>query len=108
MGVDNALILQNLEQLSKDGARIYIRIPVIKEVNGTKAQMEGVIAYLKEKNIHPPQINLLPYHNTGAGKYGKLGQEYDGKEFHAPTKEEMNEFVTLFQNAGYQNTKIGG
>lgn len=33
IGVDNELILKNLEQLSKDGARIYIRIPTVKEVN---------------------------------------------------------------------------
>lgn len=108
IGVSNKMILENLEKLYQDGARIYIRIPVIKEVNGTKEQMEDVIAYLKEKNIHPPQINLLPYHNTGAGKYGRLGQEYDGRELHAPTNEEMNEFAKLFQNAGFQNTKIGG
>lgn len=108
IGVSNVMILENLEKLYQDGARIYIRIPVIKEVNGTKEQMEQVISYLKEKNIHPPQINLLPYHNTGAGKYGKLGLKYDGKELHAPTNEEMNEFVKLFQNEGFQNTKIGG
>lgn len=108
IGVDNTLILENLEKLYRDGARIYIRIPVIKEVNGTKEQMEEIISYLKKKNIHPPQINLLPYHNTGAGKYGRLGHEYEGKELHAPSNEEMNEFASLFQNAGFKNTKIGG
>ena len=108
IGVDNELILQNLEQLSRDGARIYIRIPTVKEVNGTKEQMQEIIAYLDEKKIHTAQVNLLPYHNTGAGKYGKLGQEYDGSQLHAPSSDEMNEFVTLFKEAGYQNTKIGG
>lgn len=108
IGVSNRLIFENLERLYQDGARIYIRIPVIREVNGTKEQMEAVIAYLKEKNIHPPQINLLAYHNTGAGKYGRLGQDYEGKELHAPTNDEMNEFAELFKNAGFQNTKIGG
>ena len=34
MGVDNKLILENLIRLARDGARIYIRIPVVKEVNG--------------------------------------------------------------------------
>ena len=108
IGVDNELILQNLEQLSRDGARIYIRIPTVKEVNGTKEQMQEIIAYLDEKKIHTAQVNLLPYHNTGAGKYGKLGQEYDGSQLHAPSSDEMNEFVNLFKEAGYQNTKIGG
>ena len=35
-GVSNEKILDNLARLSKDGARIYVRIPVIKEVNGNE------------------------------------------------------------------------
>ncbi len=108
IGVDNKLILENLENLSRDGARIYIRIPVIKEVNGTKEALNDIIEYLGENNIHAAQINLLPYHNTGAGKYGKLGKEYKGTALHAPLKEEMESFQSLFKEAGYHNTKIGG
>ena len=59
IGVDNDLILKNLEQLSKDGARIYIRIPTVKEVNGTREQMQEIISYLDDKKIHVAQINLL-------------------------------------------------
>ena len=33
IGVDNKLILDNLVKLSDAGARIYIRIPTVKEVN---------------------------------------------------------------------------
>lgn len=107
-GVDNQLILNNLEKLSRDGARIYIRIPVIKEVNGTRKALKDIIDYLGEKNIHAAQVNLLPYHNTGAGKYEKLGKNYEGVNLHAPSKEEMEDFQSLFKEAGYHNTKIGG
>ena len=31
-----------------------------------------------------------------------------GSGLHTPSSEEMDEFVILFQEAGYQNTKIGG
>lgn len=108
MGVDNELILENLIRLAKDGARLYIRIPVIKEVNGNEKNMKETIAFLKEHDIHPPQINLLPYHDTGSGKYSKLDMEYKGTDLHAPERAEMEKFVRLFQEAGFQNTKIGG
>ena len=108
IGVDNQLILDNLIRLAADGARIYIRIPTIKEVNGNEKNMKETIAFLKEHDIHPAQINLLPYHDTGSGKYSKLDMEYKGTDLHAPEKEEMESFVRLFVESGFQNKKIGG
>ncbi len=108
VGADNELILENLVRLASDGARIYIRIPTIKEVNGNEENMKETIAFLKKHDIHPPRVNLLPYHDTGSSKYPKLDMEYKGTDLHAPEKEEMERFVRLFQNAGFQNTKTGG
>lgn len=108
MGMGNEQILKNLEGISAKGARIYIRIPVIKEVNGTDKDMNAIITYLKEKHIQVAKVNLLPYHNTGSGKYEKLGRTYEGKALHAPTQQEMEHFVTLFKDSGFHNIKIGG
>lgn len=108
IGTDNTLILSNLEYLSTQGARIYIRIPTIKEVNGNESSMKDIISYLSEKNIRAAQINLLPYHNTGSSKYSRLGEDYKGKDLTAPSKEEMEHFVSLFKEAGFSNVKIGG
>ncbi|WP_416388956.1 trans-4-hydroxy-L-proline dehydratase activase [Merdimonas faecis] len=108
MGTDNKLILENLIRLSQDGARIYIRIPTIKEVNGNEENMKETIAFLKQHDIHPAGVNLLPYHDTGSGKYAKLDMEYKGTDLHAPDKEEMEALAAFFVNAGFTNTKIGG
>lgn len=108
IGADNDLILSNLEKLSQAGARIYIRIPVISEVNGDEDSMNAIITYLTEKNIRVANVNLLPYHNTGSGKYEKIGLTYEGGELHAPSNQEMEYFVQLFQEAGFHNIKIGG
>jgi pyruvate formate lyase activating enzyme len=102
------LILENLEKLSADGARIYIRIPVIKEVNGNDDSIKAIIEYLLEHKIHVANVNLLPYHNTGSSKYGKLGVEYQGNDLHAPSQEEMEHFVELFKTSGFHNVRIGG
>ena len=108
MGAGNERILSNLERLSGAGARIYIRIPTIKEVNGSEDAMNAIISYLLEKKIHAACVNLLPYHNTGSAKYAKLGEKYEGEGLHAPDKEEMEHFTELFKEAGFHNVKIGG
>ncbi len=108
MGADNRLILENLIRLSEDGARIYIRIPTIREVNGNEKNMRETIRFLKEQDIHPAGIHLLPYHDTGSGKYPKLDMVYKGTDLHAPAQEEMESFVRLFRDAGFVNAKIGG
>ncbi len=83
-------------KLSDAGARIYIRIPTIKEVNGNVQNMEDTIHFLKKHGIHRHRLICLPYHNTGSSKYPKLGMEYKGNDLHAPEKEEMEGFVKLF------------
>ncbi len=108
VGVDNSLILSNLEKLSKAGARIYIRIPTITGVNADQDSMLAIIQYLQDKRIHAAQVNLLPYHNTGSVKYEKIGLTYEGSELGRPSEEQMQAFKKLFQQNGFQNTKIGG
>ena len=107
-GADNSLILSNLEKLYAAGAKIWIRIPVIKGVNADALSMKAIIDYLLTQEIQPLQIHLLPYHNTGSVKYEKLGMNYEGKEFARPTEEETENLASLFRNAGFSNVKIGG
>ena len=108
IGMGNKVILDNLKGIASEGARIYIRIPTVKEVNGDPESMQAIIDFLKENNIRPPQINLLPYHSTGSHKYGKLGREYQAADLTTPTDEEMQEFVKQWNEAGFTNVKIGG
>ena len=108
-GVDNALILENLKKLSMDGASINIRIPTIVGVNATEDFMKSVIDFLHKNEIRVKQVNLLPYHNTGMHKYGKLDRSYDEDHlFEVPEKERMEAFRTMFIKNGFTNTKIGG
>ncbi|HJB19278.1 MAG TPA: glycyl-radical enzyme activating protein [Candidatus Bariatricus faecipullorum] len=108
IGVDNTLILENLEKLSADGARIYIRIPTVKGVNADDESMQKVIDWLLAHQINVAQVNLLPYHNTGSSKYGRLETVYEGEDLQKPSNEEMEHFTELFKKAGFHNTKIGG
>ena len=108
IGMGNSLILSNLTELAKSGARIYIRIPVVSEVNGDRGSMKDIMDFLNENGIRPAQVNLLPYHSTGSHKYGKLGRKYGAEDLTAPSDEEMKSFVTQWENEGYTNIRIGG
>ena len=108
MGMGNSLILSNLAELAKSGARIYIRIPVVREEHGDRESMKDIMDFLSANGIRPAQVNLLPYHSTGSHKYGKLGREYKAGDLTAPSDEEMQAFVTQWENEGYTNIRIGG
>lgn len=108
VGVSNRLILENLRKLSQDGVRIYIRIPVVKEVNGNMENMKAVVSFLLENHIQVAQVNLLPYHRMGEEKYQKMGNESVGETFTTPSDEELETFRNIFIEHGFGNTKIGG
>ena len=108
IGVDNSLILENLKKLSDEGAGLYIRLPIIQQVNATDEHIESVIHFLKENNIHARQVNLLPYHDIGKGKYASLDMEYHDDEMSVPVSALMEHFKSMFEEQGFNKVNIGG
>ena len=106
--VSNKLILDNLAKLGRAGAKIYIRMPLIAGLNDSEEDMLKVIAFLRDNSIPVLQVNLLPYHELGQDKLEKLGKERHDYGFNPPSKQHLNELVQLFNQNGYNNTKIGG
>ena len=71
-GVDNALIHENLRRLSALGKPVWIRIPVIPDVNDTEENFRQTAAFLQQlTNVE--NITLMPYHTLGKSKYETLG-----------------------------------
>lgn len=107
-GVDNKIILDNLKKLSKKGARIWIRIPIINGVNDEESHIKEIAEFLKVEKIQIIQIHLLPYHNTGSSKYARLNRPYQGEEFQTPSQEALNNYKEIFQQYGLEQVRIGG
>ena len=63
-GVDNSLILENLERLLKAGREVIIRTPVIPGYNDG-AELERICTYCAERGL---RHELLPYHAIGESK----------------------------------------
>lgn len=95
VGVGNELILENLKNLLKNGAEIWVRIPVITGINDTAEEMEKIEGFLK-KYGKPAKIELLPYHAMGENKYFALGKECT--IFTAPDNDRMTELKQVYKN----------
>ncbi|WP_434309061.1 trans-4-hydroxy-L-proline dehydratase activase [Hominifimenecus sp. rT4P-3] len=108
IGTDNRLILDNLIALSKAGAKINIRIPLVRGVNATEEFIKQTIDFLKENQIRTVGINLLPYHNTGKSKYENLDRTYADEQLKVPPQEQLEQLKQMFLMNGFQNVKIGG
>ncbi|MBN2900023.1 MAG: glycyl-radical enzyme activating protein, partial [Clostridia bacterium] len=53
------------------------------------------------------QINLLPYHAIGEGKYERLGMAYDRDAFKVPAAGQLDDFKTIFASKNI-SVEIGG
>ena len=99
-GHGNARILDNLKTLSKEGAVIWIRVPVIGTVNDSDENFSRMADFLKENDIRYGQIDLLPYHDTGSSKYPRLGRTYTGADFSVPSGERLCDIRSLLDARG--------
>lgn len=72
-GVDNTLILANLEKLAAAGAPIFLRCPLVPGVNDDAPHLEAIAA-LAERLPAIGEVTLEPYHPVGLEKYRKFGK----------------------------------
>lgn len=104
-GKDNSLILENLGKLSKDGAKINLRLPLIEGINTDDENIKATISIAKELNID--RINLLPYHDIGKGKYAMLNMIYHEELMKVPSEDILSKIKTEFEKNNF-NVEIGG
>lgn len=105
-GVGNELILHNLQQLSAKGHPVRVRIPLIPGVNDDENNIRATGAFVAScPSVQG--IDVLPYHPSATAKYRKLGQQYKGTHFTIPTREHLNDTVTLLKNY-LSDVHIGG
>ena len=107
-GADNRLILENLKYISRRGAVIDIRIPVIPGVSGSIDEMTSIARFLKENAIRTRRIHLLPYHSTETGKYIRLGRDVPDDTLRVPEKAEMDRYEEIFRTEGFPDVRQGG
>lgn len=97
-GTDNYRILENVKRLDEQGARLWIRIPVVNGFNNTLKEMEAIARFLRTLK-HVERVTLLPYHKLGSSKYGQIGLE-DTKIQGIVEASDIQEYIRLFLKYG--------
>lgn len=92
-GVPNELILENLKKLLELGEPVWVRVPIIPEVNDTEEEMREIKAFL-DSCKEPEKVELLPYHFLGEHKYSAIGRM--AQRFCVPSDEKMDQLKKIF------------
>ena len=96
-GVSNRIILENAKYIASTEKKMIIRIPVIPGFNATVEEMKKIARFTADlKTV--TEVNLLPYHELGKGKYKMLQMQYNLKASEALTDERLAKFQSIFEN----------
>ena len=106
-GVDNALILTNLQRLAGKGATLQIRLPLIGGVNMDDENIEATASFVAGLAGEKKEVNLLPFHDVAQGKDQKLGQKRSLAGMYAPTPADLEGVIAIFAAHGLTTT-LGG
>lgn len=102
-GVNNELILDNLETLLREGHEVLIRMPLLKGVNDSKENIEKVIQFLSPYKFHKNLrgVEILPYHKLGVGKYNQLDMAYLMQDDPSLSEEALEDIKKMFSDAQF-------
>lgn len=105
-GRDNDLVLANARLLAKRDVPLHIRLVIVPGVNDgmddLKARMEFITELATVK-----QVDLLPYHRYGVGKYARLALDYPLGDLPEHSDEQIEELRSRVAAYGIPIT-IGG
>ncbi|ACN17982.1 PflC2 [Desulforapulum autotrophicum HRM2] len=98
-GVSNGFILSNLKKLSRRGAAIIIRFPLISGVNADTQNLEKMGRFVADlPQVH--QVDILPYHDFQRAKYHKFGLAYPGEKIEPVSKLQITRAVDTLTHFG--------
>ena len=98
-GVGNSKILENIIKLGRMHDNVIVRVPVVPGVNHSEETMRRMFEFLSEET-ELKEVELLPFHRLGTGKYSGLGMEYLCSEIDNVEKEECKLYEKLGAGLG--------
>jgi pyruvate formate lyase activating enzyme len=100
-GKSNQKILQNLEMVAKSGIPTIVRIPLIPTINDSVENIRHTAEYVAGlKTIK--EIDLLPYHRFGIGKYIMLNRKYKLGELGSLESSQLKELSAIIESFGIE------
>ncbi|WP_059070255.1 glycyl-radical enzyme activating protein [Mediterraneibacter massiliensis] len=102
-GIGNEEILGNLRWISKQSKKIFVRTPMIPEVNDKEQDILDIIEILQKYSIR--NYDILPFHQYGSGKYQSCGIEYVMRDVKPHDEEYVEKMRDMIRSYGF-NTKV--
>jgi pyruvate formate lyase activating enzyme len=84
------------------GAKYWIRIPFIGNVNSDDDNIRKTAEFLKSLKTKPEKIEFLPYHKIGDHKHEKLGDAIPENDFYTPDQAAIEHAYVFFPNLGVE------
>ena len=106
IGAPNDLVLDNLKRLVSSGVTVIVRRPVIPGYNDSEDSIHQLGRFVRELGS-VEEIDLLPYHRYGKGKYERLGLEYAMGDIPSMKAVDVTELYNVLLSYGLV-IKIGG
>jgi len=106
-GRENDLILANARLLAEKGIPMHIRLVLVPGLNDSPEELEARLEIVRSLGDAVKQIDLLPYHRFGEGKYASLGLAYPLAGLEEYPEECIAELEKLASASGIP-VKVGG
>ncbi len=105
-GRPNDLILANARLLAEKEVPMHIRMVMVPGLNDNPEEIKARMDFVSGlKSVQ--QVDILPYHRYGAGKYARLGMDYPLMELEEYGPEKITEKQALVEGYGIKTT-VGG
>lgn len=121
-GVSNAPILANLRAAARAGLAYALRVPLIPGYNDDEGELTAMAELAAElrasrraardsqaaaSEAFEPELHILPYHDSGAGKYAVRGLAYPAAGTAPPSRGRLERAASIFERRGLA-VRIGG
>ncbi len=105
-GASNAVILDNLRQVARAGAKLIVRVPLIPGFNADPQSLAAIAKFVLSLQV-VREIHVLAYHTLGKGKYRALGIPYELEHYPPMKLEEAEHWAAIFREYGFE-VLVGG
>ncbi|MDC0609424.1 glycyl-radical enzyme activating protein [Vibrio sp.] len=98
-GRNNRRILRNIIEIHKLGIPVTVRVPLIPGVNDDEVNLRDTALFMAN-NLAGAEIEILPYHSLGEGKYTTLGMKDQCHTFTPPLQDSVERSYRYFTDLG--------
>ena len=104
-GVENTLILKNLEHLVNRGSTIWLRVPLVSGLTDDLEAIEKTGQLAARLGIR--RLHLLPYHGTAAAKQQRFALEPATVDLTSPDPDHLDRLIARLKELGL-DVHLGG